>query len=151
MLRFSALFGATPGAALNIGIGSGSSESAAGHRAGQVLFATVGAGHHPPDIEPRKWLWTFSHTVQPMPGWSIGAGPCSTRLGNHKFVPHTEQPHDARCSWQSALPVLASGFASCRGKPTHLRSAPSSANYAEPSGRWWWSNAVVGGAPTRPG
>ena len=109
-----------------------------------AVLATVGAIHRP-DIEPRKsGVWTFSHTVRPMPGWSI-----QSRTVERDWETTTlraEQPSDARCS----VAVGAAGATWVRQlprKPTRLRVGTRSANYAErvwPNGggaMLWWEYA----------
>jgi len=107
-----------------------------------AVLATVGAIHRP-DVEPRRsGVWTFSHTVRPMPGWSI-----QSRTVERDWETTTlraEQPSDARCS----VAVGAAGATWVRQlprKPTRVRVGTRSANYAErvwPNGggaMLWWA------------
>jgi Sigma-70, region 4 len=109
-----------------------------------AVLVTVSAIHRP-DVEPRKsGVWTFSHTVRPMPGWSIQSR--TVERDWETTILRAEQPSDARCS----VAVGAAGATWVRQlprKPTGVRVGTRSANYAErvwPNGggaMLWWEYA----------
>jgi sigma-70-like protein len=109
-----------------------------------AVLVTVSAIQRP-DVEPRKsGVWTFSHTVRPMPGWSIQSR--TVERDWETTILRAEQPSDARCS----VAVGAAGATWVRQlprKPTGVRVGTRSANYAErvwPNGggaMLWWEYA----------
>jgi hypothetical protein len=109
-----------------------------------AVLITVSAIHRP-DVEPRKsGVWTFSHIVRPMPGWSIQSR--TVERDWETTMLRAKQPSDARCS----VAVGAAGATWVRQlprKPTGVRVGTRSANYAErvwPNGggaMLWWEYA----------
>jgi sigma-70-like protein len=117
-----------------------------GVASGTMLAVLVAAGTiHRPSVEPRQsGVWTFSHTVRPMPGWSIQSR--TVERDWETTILRAEQPSDGRCS----VAVGAAGATWVRQlprKPTRIRVGTRSADYAErvwPNGggaMLWWEYA----------
>jgi DNA-directed RNA polymerase specialized sigma24 family protein len=107
-----------------------------------AVLLSVSAVHRP-HIEPRQaGVWAFSHTVRPLPGWSI-----RSRTIEHHWettILRTDSPHTGRCS----VAVGSSGATWVRRlprQPTKIRvGATRSAFYADRVWRsgggamlWW--------------
>jgi DNA-directed RNA polymerase specialized sigma24 family protein len=109
-----------------------------------AVLLTVGAVHRP-HVEPRQsGVWTFSHTVRPIPGWFIQSR--TVERDWETTILRAEQPSDGRCS----VAVGSAGATWVRQlprKPTRIRVGTRSANYAEhvwPNGggaMLWWEYA----------
>ncbi|HEX6759556.1 MAG TPA: sigma factor-like helix-turn-helix DNA-binding protein [Propionibacteriaceae bacterium] len=109
-----------------------------------AVLLTVSAVHRP-YVEPRQpGVWTFSHTVRTLPGWSV-----RSRTVEREWETTTlraESPESGRCS----VAVGASGATWVRQLPRHptkVRVGTRSAFYAErvwPNGggaMLWWEYA----------
>jgi DNA-directed RNA polymerase specialized sigma24 family protein len=109
-----------------------------------AVLLTVSAVHRP-YVEPRQpGVWTFSHTVRTLPGWSV-----QSRAVEREWETTTlraESPEGGRCS----IAVGASGATWVRRLPRHattVRVGARSAFYAEhvwPNGggaMLWWEYA----------
>jgi hypothetical protein len=109
-----------------------------------AVMLTVSAVHRP-YVEPRQpGVWTFSHTVRSLPGWSV-----RSRTVEREWETTTlraESPESGRCS----VAVGASGATWMRRLPRHptkVRVGTHSAFYAEhvwPNGggaMLWWEYA----------
>jgi hypothetical protein len=109
-----------------------------------AVLMTVSAVHRP-YVEPRQpGVWTFSHTVRSLPGWSV-----RSRTVEREWETTTlraESPESGRCS----VSVGASGATWVRRLPRHstkVRVGTHSAFYAErvwPNGggaMLWWEYA----------
>lgn len=109
-----------------------------------AVLLTVSAVHRP-YVEPRQpGVWTFSHTVRTLPGWSV-----RSRTVEREWETTTlraESPESGRCS----VAVGASGAQWVRRLPRHptkVRVGTRSALYAErvwPNGggaMLWWEYA----------
>jgi len=121
-----------------------------GVAAGTIAAAlvTVSAVHRP-YIEPRPaGVWTFSHTVRTLPGWSLRSRTVEPEW--ETTILRAERPGDGRCS----VAVGASGATWVRQLPPHpskVRVGTRSAFYAErvwPNGGgamlWWeYSDAAL--------
>jgi Sigma-70, region 4 len=106
-----------------------------------ITFSAV----HRPYVEPRQWgVWTFSHTVRPMPGWSIRSR--TVERDWETTILRTDPPSGGRCSvavgarqaaWIRRLPR----------NPAKVRVGARSAFFAErvwPNGggaMLWWEYA----------
>ena len=108
-----------------------------------VLMA-VGAVHRP-YVEPRQsGVWTFTHTVRPMPGWSVQSR--TVERDWETTMLRAEQPSDGRCSVAVGAPG-ATWVRQLPRKPTQIRVGTRSTNYAEriwPNGggaMLWWEYA----------
>jgi hypothetical protein len=109
-----------------------------------AVLLTVSAVHRP-YVEPRQpGVWTFSHTVRSLPGWSIGSRTVERQWETTTL--RAESPASARCS----VAVGASGATWVRRLPPHptkVRVGTRSAFYAErvwPNGggaMLWWEYA----------
>jgi hypothetical protein len=109
-----------------------------------AVLLTVSAVHRP-YVEPRQaGVWAFSHTVRPIPGWSIQSR--SVEREWETTILRADSPREARCS----VAVGTSGAAWIRRLPrypTSIRVGVRPAFYAErvwPSGGGailWWEYA----------
>jgi hypothetical protein len=93
-----------------------------------AVLVTVSAVHRP-YIEPRPaGVWTFSHTVRGLPGWSVRSR--TVERDWETTILRTEPPGSGRCS----VAVGASGASWVRPLPRHptkVRVGTRSALYAE--------------------
>ena len=109
-----------------------------------VVLVAVGAVHRP-YVEPRQsGVWTFTHTVRPMPGWSVQSR--TVERDWETTMLRAEQPSDGRCSVAVGAPG-ATWVRQLPRKPTQIRVGTRSTNYAEriwPNGggaMLWWEYA----------
>jgi hypothetical protein len=106
-----------------------------------VTFAAV----HRPYVEPRpSGTWTFSHTVRPMPGWTIQNR--NVERDWETTIMNAEQPQNGRCS----VAVGGAGASWVRQlphEPSQVRVGTRSAYFADhvwPNGggaMLWWQYA----------
>jgi len=113
-----------------------------------AVLLTV-SGMHRPYVEPRQaGVWTFSHTVRTLPGWSLRSR--TVERDWETTILRAEPPGTGRCS----VAVGASGATWVRQlprRPTKVRVGTRSAFYAErvwPNGGgamlWWeYSDAAL--------
>lgn len=109
-----------------------------------AVLVAVGAVHRP-YVEPRQsGVWTFTHTVRPMPGWSVQSR--TVERDWETTMLRAEQPSDGRCSVAVGAPG-ATWVRQLPRKPTQIRVGTRSTNYAEriwPNGggaMLWWEYA----------
>jgi hypothetical protein len=113
-----------------------------------AVLVTVSAVHRP-YIEPRPaGVWTFSHTVRPLPGWSLRSRTVEPEW--ETTILRAERPGNGRCSVAVGAPG-ATWVRQLPPHPTKVRVGTRSASYAErvwPNGGgamlWWeYSDAAL--------
>jgi hypothetical protein len=109
-----------------------------------AVLVVVGAVHRP-YVEPRQsGEWMFTHTVRPMPGWSVQSR--TVERDWETTMLRAEQPSDGGCSVAVGAPG-ATWVRQLPRKPTQIRVGTRSANYADriwPNGggaMLWWEYA----------
>jgi len=109
-----------------------------------AVLVAVGAVHRP-YVEPRQsGEWMFTHTVRPMPGWSVQSR--TVERDWETTMLRAEQPSDGGCSVAVGAPG-ATWVRQLPRKPTQIRVGTRSANYADriwPNGggaMLWWEYA----------
>jgi sigma-70-like protein len=109
-----------------------------------AVLVAVGAVHRP-YVEPRQsGEWMFTHTVRPMPGWSVQSR--TVERDWETTMLRAEQPSDGGCSVAVGAPG-ATWVRQLPRKPTQIRVGTRSAKYADriwPNGggaMLWWEYA----------
>jgi hypothetical protein len=109
-----------------------------------AVLLSVSAVHRP-DVEPRQpGVWAFSHTVRPLPGWSIRSRTIEPQWETTTL--RADSPENGRCSVAVGSPG-ATWVRQLPRHPTNVRIGTRSAFYADriwPRGggaMLWWEYA----------